>query len=383
MSFALLSVLTGLFVLVTLLPLSRHPVWWIRGWDFPRLQLAALGAVLLAAQFWLLEPVGGWVLTLKLLTAAAFIYHALRIFPYTLLFRREVKQAEPRSPAPRIRILAANVLTPNRRYDAFLRVVQQWKPDIVITVETDEAWERALEPLRRELPHVLRCPLDNLYGMHLFSRFPFEDPKIQFLVEDDKPSMHTLLRLPEDRLIELHCLHPAPPSPTENETSSERDAELIMVGRAVADSPYPVIVTGDLNDVAWSATTRLFRKLSRLLDPRIGRGMYNTFNANWPLCRWPVDHIFHSHHFTLVELERLPRFGSDHFAMGVVLALGEAQTTEQVDEAPEPEAEDFAEAREKTEAEQVSPRDVHRPGRTRARPASTEVPLRGINRGGQ
>ncbi len=31
--------------------------------------------------------------------------------------------------------------------------------------------------------------------------------------------MHTLLVLPSGRRVCLHCLHPAPPSPTENETS--------------------------------------------------------------------------------------------------------------------------------------------------------------------
>jgi hypothetical protein len=139
-------------------------------------------------------------------------------------------------------------------------------------------------------------------------------------------------------------LHPEPPIPFEDTLG--RDGELILTAREVRSDPLPAIVTGDLNDVAWSRTTRRFQRLSGLLDPRVGRGFYNTFDARFPLLRWPLDHLFHDPRFRLVSLERLPDIGSDHFPMLFELALAQ---TEAADEAPDrPDAGDRAEAGEVT-----------------------------------
>lgn len=48
--------------------------------------------------------------------------------------------------------------------------------------------------------------------------------------------------------------------------------------------------------------------------------MYNSFNARVPVLRFPLDHIFHSEHFRLVRLERLGKFGSDHFPLFIELS---------------------------------------------------------------
>jgi endonuclease/exonuclease/phosphatase (EEP) superfamily protein YafD len=108
--------------------------------------------------------------------------------------------------------------------------------------------------------------------------------------------------------------------PTESVRSNERDAELLFVGRMIKEQDAPTIVAGDLNDVAWSRTTKLFQKISGLLDPRIGRGLYSSFHAKYPLIKFPLDHVFHTNHFRLVELKRLPNIGSDHYPIFITLA---------------------------------------------------------------
>lgn len=357
------GIFAALFIGLTLLPLSRNPVWWVRAADFPRGQLMVIGLALLASGSAVLarENAPAWSWVLAALTAAGVVYQAWWIWPYTRLHTKEVKTAKGPRGRDRVRLISANILMTNRRAEDLLRIVRAERPDVLVTLETNIWWEHQLASLETDYPHTLRCPLENFYGMHLYSRFPIEDAKIQYLVEREIPSMHLLLVLPSGRRVELHCLHPAPPSPTENESSQERDAELVMVGRSVKGSEYPVIVSGDLNDVAWSATTRLFRKVSGLLDPRIGRGMYNTFHAGYWFMRWPVDHVFHSKHFSAVRLARLKSCGSDHFPMLVELGLGESAVQEQ--EGIDADAGDHAEAQDKMQEESVSSRNVHRPGR--------------------
>ena len=54
-----------------------------------------------------------------------------------------------------------------------------------------------------------------------------------------------------------------------------------------------------------------------------GRGLYPTFNAKYPLLRWPLDHLFVSPHFELMQIDRLPDIGSDHFPIYFRLCLKE------------------------------------------------------------
>lgn len=173
----------------------------------------------------------------------------------------------------------------------------------------------------------IKGPLDGLYDACVFSASCFGEP-------DQMPRIagcaiqHALVQLQSKHPARIHVLHPSPPISTKNDAPTEREAELIVVAKNNAHSKKPVIVTGDLIDVAWSETTRLSRKISELLDPRLRRGLFNRFHADYWFMRWALDHLFHSNHFRLSKIRWLLRFGSDHFALFTELSYESEHETE-------------------------------------------------------
>ena len=136
---------------------------------------------------------GSWVVIAASLVC--LLYQSWWILPFTPLYPKEVKAAAHADRDNTLRIMGANVLTPNRNAGALLTIVEANRPDVLVAVETDEWWRAQLDVLERDYPHALKCPQDNFYGMHLYSRLPLEDGEIQFLVEDGTPSIHTLIIL--------------------------------------------------------------------------------------------------------------------------------------------------------------------------------------------
>ena len=306
---------SGLMVLLSISPLYPSNHWVFRMWEFVRVQIAILCACVLVASFFITSDMFK-VIAISV-NFAVLLYQLLWILPYTILYPVQVANPDITQASCRIKILTSNVLMTNNAYHKLLKVIEVNQPDVIVTLETDSAWEKALTPIHDDYPHRVSQALDNLYGMHLYSKFALYDVQVLNLVQEGVPSIHCMMRLREQFSVKCHFLHPAPPSPTENKTATPRDRELMMIAKQVATYPdeVPVIVTGDLNDVAWSPTTRAFRRVSGLQDPRIGRGVFNTFHADYFFVRWPLDHIFHSKHFTLATLRRMPSIDSDHFPL--------------------------------------------------------------------
>jgi endonuclease/exonuclease/phosphatase (EEP) superfamily protein YafD len=314
-------ILGSLMILATVLPLSTNQYWFIRIFDFPRVQIFFL--LLLSALLFYLSAVK-FTITRKVFLGALLIsagFHVYTIIPYTPFYPHQSLYSEKTNNAENeISLIYFNVEMDNREKDKALKELLKYKPDIILTAETDHWWKEALQPLEKEYKYTALLPLENTYGMMLYSNLPLENADFEFLVEKDVPSINPIVTLPSGQRIQCFFIHPKPPVPKEDTDSKDRDAELIVVAKRAAKSDLHVIVAGDLNDVGWSRTSRLFQRISKLLDPRVGRGLYATFNAKYPLIRWPLDHIFHSKEFRLISLEKLEHVGSDHFPIYIKLS---------------------------------------------------------------
>jgi len=294
------------------IPLIRSYKWWVRVFDFPRLQflfLSLLFLILLTATQ-TFSIINFCIFTVLLTGVLLDLY---RVLPYTKLGRVESKKIKNYSPENMIKILSANIYIENSDYELIFKEITKVNPDLVLLVETDSKWAEKCRFLKKTHPYYIEIPKENTYGMLLFSKLPMLDTEVKYLTDSEVPSIFTKIKLKSGRVIRFIGLHPRPPRPQEG-SSKQRDLALKMVSNQIDFSiGEPTIVAGDLNDVAWSHSSREFLRTSGLKDPRKGRGFFNSFHVNWSFLRFPLDHIFHSKHFKTLRIEILGDVGSDHY----------------------------------------------------------------------
>lgn len=317
--FYLLIFLSSALIIITLLSLLYNlSFWYSKILDFPRPQYFLLGILLLL--FFVLFNRKWNIASFLLLSGllSVIVIQGSLIYPY-LFGQKSVPDygLEQTEAEASFDIIIANVLINNRESSEFIRIVKQRDPDILLAMEVDDCWMKELQVLNKSYPYQMDYPLDNAYGMSLYSKFPMENKEIKFLKQEDVPSFQAKIILPSGKSFVLYAVHPVAPVPSSiyPDNVGEEEVALLKIGELVAGDSLPSIVAGDFNDVSWSHTSRMFGKKGNLKNVRIGRGLYNTFDATSSILRWPLDHYFVTREFALVELDRLPKFGSDHFPL--------------------------------------------------------------------
>lgn len=340
-----LYIFSFIAILSVLLPFVKKDFWIFRVFDYPRLQKFTIIGILASCWFVFFRESKFWLdLSIMIFLSLAFFYLLYLILPFTFLGKTMIDRVSGKGKTT-INLLVANIYQYNNKYSKLLDLVKKRNPDIIFLVETDDNWLDGVKELRKEYPHCIEIPKDNTYGLLFYSRLPLKSYKINYFIDPEIPSIIADIEF-DGQTVRIYGLHPTPPVPQENEHSTDRDAEILLIGKMAKEYEGPCLVIGDLNDVAWSYTTKLFLKLSELLDPRRGRGMYSTFHAKYALLRWPLDHYFVSSHFRLVDMKVEKNIGSDHFPISICLLISHKDDEDKM----KADEEDVKLAEEKIEA---------------------------------
>lgn len=310
----------SIFLIITvLLPFIRSDHWTVRVFDYPRFQKLIL--IFVSFIIWtFIEDKTFFDDVLLVLLGICTFYLAWVIIPYTPLGKPMIDRADLKPGEKPLNLLVSNVYQENQEYHRLVKLVNETNPDILFLLETNKAWMDNIREATDQFEYKIEVPLENTYGLLFYSKLPIKHQQVNYLISEEIPSILVDIEY-NNEIVRLYGLHPTPPVPQENDESTERDAEILITGKAAKEYGKACIVFGDMNDVAWSRTTRLFLKTSQMLDPRRGRGMYNTFHEKYWFLRWPLDHYFLSSQFRMVNMKIEESIGSDHFPISISVVL--------------------------------------------------------------
>lgn len=332
-------------IVLSVLPLTRFKHWAFRGPEFAKIQILILQVLTVIWSFFIWNTDDSIFLILWIATLCVIGYHAYILIEFTPLVKNKNNLLGHRDRnKPAISILSANVLQDNTQYSDFLNLVHKNDPDIILTMESNHAWKEALAPLEEKYPHNILIPLENTYGMLFYSKLEIAWHEVQYLISDEIPSIEAKVLDSSGKVFTFIGIHPPPPSPSEEDTSKVRDAEMMKLAEKLYKrSDETIMVVGDFNNVAWAKSSRRFRKVSGLIDPRRGRGLVSTFPTWSDWLAVPIDLMYHSRDIFILNFNKLEDFGSDHYPLLCNLVI-ETEKAENFDE--DPTVEDFEKMQE-------------------------------------
>lgn len=316
---SVITIFTFIILLISLLPFCRNQHWIFRVPDFIRPQLLVLQLTILGFDIYYFDDLafGKW----GMVGIIICILYNFYVFARFTKFWRSNKLTPSQEYSRDIKVISVNVYQYNKAFHRFIAMIRTEQPDIFLTMESNMDWENAIASLADEYPYSENIALENTYGMHFYTKFKIKNLKVHYFVSDDLPSIEAELETADGYKFVFFGVHPPPPSPTEEETSKERDGDLLSVAKQAKKKNLPILITGDFNTVAWSRESILFKKSSGLIDARYGRGYLATFHTKYWFFRIPLDLLYHSTSIFIKDLKILPSIGSDHFPISCVFYI--------------------------------------------------------------
>jgi endonuclease/exonuclease/phosphatase (EEP) superfamily protein YafD len=209
-----------------------------------------------------------------------------------------------------------NLLHSNRRAPAVAAEISRADPDVLVLLEYDPHWHRALGPqLTAAYPHAARQVVPGSFGWAVYSRLPIVSPARDLAPPEvsNRNLVRVVLSL-DGRHLALYAVHLNPPKGLAAFVSQTRG--LVQLASLLPDEELPVLLAGDFN---FTCRHRMHRILAEQgLDDAhdsAGWGRGSTWPANGILACLPgvrIDHLYTDSRLTCTSIQVGHRCGSDH-----------------------------------------------------------------------
>jgi len=244
----------------------------------------------------------------------ALVGAGVGLLPVAIAMVPELVRNIPAAPASgaQVRVLTHNVWRDNSDPAETAQAIIDANPDVVMLQEVDGNFRPMLDALRQHFGQGTQCPPG--CGLAIFSRWPIVQS--DYFLKDSRgrpfgpPLLWAKIVGPDGRPFTAMTMHyPWPTSELQAERRRDVAQALLRIDRD------PLILGGDMNLTPWSAA---MRQQDRAFAPmtRVTRAL-----ASWrrglPLL--PIDQLYAGPEWGLVDAQRLPATGSDHYPLLITL----------------------------------------------------------------
>ena len=288
---------------------------------------------LFANAWWVFDLFSHFRLQYLLLLTVLFVLHALRrrwkwalaVIPFATISAHPVVDnwpvSDPQDTAsPRLSIMNVNVQAGNANVAPLLERLRHDLPDLVLVVEYDATWQRALGALADLYPHRIEAPRPDRFGIALLSRLPFSERETFDLLTTNAISARINFAGQSVSLLGVH-LRP----PVSTGWAVTRNQQLIEIGKLIADRSEPIVIIGDFNQTTYSPAFADWLADNQLRSAALASGLTFSWPTFLPLLGILIDHCVVSDDFIVNDFSRGPTFGSDHYPVTTTVSLRGAQ----------------------------------------------------------
>ena len=157
MNIAIVVVLTLslFFIYATFISLVRWEYWWVRIFDYPRLQIGVLLILALIAGFIIYDFKELWHYIITGLLLGSIFYQARKVYRYTIFAKKQVLTYKGGESEDSFSLIVSNVWQPNRNFEKLLSLVKKMRPDLLLILEANKWWEEQLKVIEQEYPYKI------------------------------------------------------------------------------------------------------------------------------------------------------------------------------------------------------------------------------------